>query len=276
MRKILSISLIVSVIQLCLSSCSFKTEFEFLEETSKIVSVDVIEAICDNETSSYTQHHVLNITDVNTFLEKIGKLKHKSYTYTDVRSYAELLIGFKISYSNGDYEFFNDNQRVKYNADSGFENFGSGTYFKANEFYSLLFSYVSNVKNQKFNHIRERERIMSIDIVEKKYDESSKTVQETNLVTINNINNFLLELESIEYTYMNEKIKKSTYQEMRVGDNTTVIKISYQNGETEIFDHHTREVCMLYPSGAIGNKSVVYIGTFNQEQFNTLINKYIE
>ena len=45
---------------------------------------------------------------------------------------------------------------------------------------------------------------------------------------------FLIELESIEYTYMNEKIKKSTYQEMRVGDNTTVIKISYQNGETEM------------------------------------------
>ena len=278
MKKILSLVVVISTLLVSFTSYSIRTRFKFFGNESDIVSVDIIEAFYIQSNDTYAQHHILQINDIDSFLNKIDTVKYKTSIYANIRPFAESLIAFKISYSNGEYEFFDDTHRVSYTEESGFHNFVFGSSFKTKAFYTVLFDYISesNVENQKFNYMRAREQISSIEIVERNHIEENGE-RKTTHTAVKDKEQFLFELENIEYTYINERQKRSNYGDTNMHSTVTGIKITYSNGDFELFNHDTREICyMISELNEHSSEKTAYIGTFNEEQFNSLLAKYIQ
>ena len=268
MKKILSLVLVICTLFISLTSCSVRTRFKLVGEKSDIISVDVIEAVYVKEKDTFTQHHIMNIKEVDSFLKKIKKIKYTAPFSRFISSYYEYsLLGFKISYLNGSHEFFDAADRVKYTYENGYESFESEYSLEHEAFYSVLFEYLSSVNDCEFHYMGDKKAITSISIVQNFYDEKSEKDEVIILREIEDIETFLAELENIEYTYEYDYNASSWRY-----SGETVLRISYAGDKHEYFNHNNRMQSMYKERGYYQ----AYMGTFNEEQFNALINKYIK
>lgn len=271
MRRILSIFLVLIIVLFNSCSCGCFVDFEFTNAQDSITSIEIVQII-PNMTSTrtdrelkYIEYTLLTIEDRSSFLEEFLDLDYSGRGYLadpeDEITCSDLVI--KFVYSDLNYEVVNFDKRLSYSETEGYvndRNFGNIPY---KSFYSFLFEYISSVPNSKFNYLRPKESIVAIDIIE------TTKGDEKIITSVENIDIFLNELENIEYSYVNYIFTEKLLAIPE--DGVPLIKIIYNDGDYEILGYNTHNENILgYDFYG------TYIGTFNEEQFNALLEKYMQ
>lgn len=264
MKKLLAMLIIISAVVLTLNSCIMRIRFKFLGEASDIKSVSIAEFVYDVSSERYIEYHIRSIDDTEDFLKSIKRLKYKMAIINDLRHFPKnSMLSFKIAYNDEKYEFFDDSYHMTYTPEKGFDHRGDGKWFKDEQFYNLMFEYLRETQGHKFNYIRPRADIASVEILINHKDD-----KKTEEYKIEDADMFLDELEAVEYRYEFDWQVPNTVE---IYD-TPVIKIVYRDGSHEIFDH-SRRLQSMY-EGKHAEHS--YIGTFNEAQFDALLTKYMQ
>lgn len=258
--SVLSIStLIVSLV--AFGSCA-KTEHRFIHSEETVSKVEIVEY--DNYSLRENAIVLAEITDCEAFLTDLKKITHKR-ALRDPAGISQRTIAFKITYENGDYELF-DHRRYAEVFNGLYDGSGMTGYFDSEQFYELMASYLADTENAKFNLLHTDIPVSSVDIV-KTYNENS-TYYETVIATVDDCEEFILNLSEVNYTYLNDLSQNSKWQ---YTDKDIAVKITYENGDYEVFSHNHREE---YRAESDVNHPNVYIGIFDSEKFYSLLSEY--
>lgn len=271
MKRFVSIFLILIIMLFNICSCGCIADFEFTNDQDSITSIEIVQIIPNmnsNRTDrklNYIEYTLLTIEDRSSFLEEFLDLKYsgKSYVASPEDEIANSALAIKFVYSDFSYEVVNYDKRLSYSETEGYVNDSAFGKINPKSFYNFLFEHLSIVPKSKFNYIRPKESIVAIDIIETTKDD------EKIITSIENIDVFLNELEKIEYSYVNYKFTEKVVAIPE--DGVPLIKIIYNNGDYEILGYNTHsESTQGYDCYG------TYIGTFNEEQFNALLEKYMQ
>lgn len=275
MKKIFSltkyaIAFILSLVMLTVLlmifwSCA-ETEHRFIHDEEMISKIEIVEY--DRFSLREEKAVVLvEIPDREAFLANLKKIEHKDALRGPV-GFGQRTIAFKITYENGDYELFDDRHQAEV-YDGLYDGSGMIGYFEREQFYELMSSYLADVENAAFNLLHSDIPIASIDII-KTYTENSKQ-HETVIATVDDRDDFISKLLEIDYTCFNDDLSQNSAWEYK--DKDMAIKITYENGDYEIFSYNCREE---YRTTTDNYHPNVYIGTFDYEQFYSLLFEYTE
>lgn len=268
LRILLAIACIVSQI-LSYTGC-VRNVYKFDQERINVKTVEIVEADYFFETGRGTQNSLVVVDDVDSFLKELERIEYKK-SLSEPDTIEKRTLAVKISYKNGDYEVFDsENKSSVIIENEGVYRgrvFGS---FDTDAFYDLLFDYLCNVKKCEYNYMHVVSEIQSIEIV--------KTVAQYNsfsyetIVKIDDKASFIEELRSIDYVYVNDDICDGVYD---YKDQNPAIKITYQNGDYEVFSFNHRDEAQVLNDGSTIYRTGSYIGTFNKQKFDQLIEKYL-
>ena len=245
-------------------SCA-KTEHRFIHSEETVSKVEIVEY--DNYSLREKAIVLAEITDCEAFLTDLKKITHKR-ALRDPAGISQRTIAFKITYENGDYELF-DHRRYAEVFNGLYDGSGMIGYFEREQFYELMSSYLANVENAAFNLLHSDIPIASIDII-KTYTENSKQ-HETVIATVDDRDDFISKLLEIDYTCFNDDLSQNS--KWQYTDKDIAVKITYENGDYEVFSHNSREE---YRAETDNYHPNVYIGTFNFEEFYSLLSEYVE
>ena len=255
----------LTVLLMIIWSCT-ETEHRFIHDEEMISKIEIVEY--DSFSLSEEKAVVLvEIPDREAFLANLKKIEHKR-ALRDPSGISQRTIAFKITYENGDYELFDHASQAEV-SDGLYDGSGMIGYFEREQFYELMSSYLADVENAAFNLLHTDIPVSSIDIV-KAYTENSKQY-ETIIASVDNCDEFLLALSEIDYTYFNDDLSQNSAWEYK--DKDMAIKITYENGDYEIFSYDQREE---YRAETDNYHPNTYIGTFDYKEFYSLIFEYIE
>ncbi|MBE6536979.1 MAG: hypothetical protein E7673_03390 [Ruminococcaceae bacterium] len=257
MKRLLVLILCSSLLLFYLSSCMVRVKFKLCEDENDIVSINISEVNYDVSRQYFRESVILKIDDTHDFMKRIHEITYKISLYGGPRGIEFNSLAVKISYSNGNYEVFDDSLRSVYDVDDGWHDLMPGSFDKK-KFDDFLFGYIGNLDNQSFNYMRDKEDIVKIEIVETADRSSDDTV----LCEIGDKDSFIKDFENLDYTYVNRS------QNSREGNRA--VKIFYSDGSNEQIWYHYR-VQHANDNAVWGS----YIGAFNEEQFNALIAKYV-
>lgn len=129
----------------------------------------------------------------------------------------------------------------------------------------LCLALLSSCQRTAYIFMHPREEIMSVEIVEADYDASSGEASQQTLVAIKDKDSFLNKLEKIGYK--NRLIGGPT----GIDDRYIAVKISYKNGDYEVFDYGARSE---YTSSE-GYDVYLGFGSFSKEAFYGLLAEYL-
>ena len=119
-------------------------------------------------------------------------------------------------------------------------------------------------KKIEYPYMNSKDEISTIEIVVYSADNKESRVSEI-IANIECVNEFLEEFEEIDYYEAG-----IIYNPQGVEDGSIAVRITYQNGDYEIFNWLGRGV---YKNG-IGYDAYDDWGYFNEEQFNLLVSKW--
>ena len=127
------------VLLFVLTGCRTRTPYEYIDDPSEIVAVEIVEF---DASEPYPQWTVLyTIDDIDAFLKKFDQLP----CYNKFSHPLGILHGdkvFKITYADGDYELTGENGIAWYQSEHGFSNYQGWTYFLSEDFQALLDEYL--------------------------------------------------------------------------------------------------------------------------------------
>ena len=238
---------------------------------ANVETVEIVEANYFFKTGCGTQKSLVVIDDVDSFLEKIENIEYKK-SLSGPDTIEKRTLAVKVSYKNGDYEVFDSENKssVIIENEGVYRGRVFGT-FDTDVFYDLLFDYLSNVKECEYHYMHDMSEIQSIEIVKTLAQYNSFSCE--SIVQIDDKAGFIEELNGIDYTYANDEICDGVYN---YKDQNSAIKITYQNGDYEVFSYNHRDEAQVINDGNTIYRTGSYIGTFNKQQFDELIEKYLK
>ena len=129
---------------------------------------------------------------------------------------------------------------------------------------SQILSYTGCVRNvYKFDQARLN--IETIEIVEANYSFKTGCGTQNSLVFIDDVDSFLKKIENIEYK---ESLSGSDTIEKR----TLAVKVSYKNGDYEVFDSENKSSVIIENEGVYRGR---VFGTFDTNAFYDLLFDYL-
>ena len=278
LKKLISILIFVSLI-LQLSSC-YRTNYKFIHKTDDITSIEIVEnryTYEDGVRNDY-QNVLVSVQDIDSFLEKFNTITYTMPLYNGlVASFRNSEIGVKFQFSNGDYEILSSGvYSLIYASESGYDSAVDGIigFFDEEQFYALVMEYLSNAESPRFFLMNDREEISSVEILDIYTEELSDGYSNLTCDTVTfveDVDKFIDELCNIKYIYVLHGLKNGNVLESN--EHRSVIKITYNNGDYEIFDSNWRD---MYINQIDQYSNDAYIGEFDREQFDALIEKYIK
>ncbi len=256
------------LIVLCILICSFsscvRSTYKYMQDKSNISSISIVEASYsyDGEAKQIT---LLEISDVDEFLDGLARVPYyPAIAPPDGITYNQLAI--KIKYLDGEYELFNCYGESTCTKEAYYVCTDTG-YFDKERYKEFINSYVSKAENPKYNFLYPSSDIRHIEIVEAYYDDNDNAYKQTSLSSIENTQEFLASLYDIKYSYSAGVYDRQDY----IREPTKAIKITYLNGDFEVFTNNIRDIYELqidtYFSGA-------YIGEFQEDSFCNLLEQY--
>ena len=126
---------------LLLTGCEIKSNYQFLNDTKNIVSIQIVQVTWDNSTHEFKEHTLSTIDDINMFLDEFCKLDCYSL-YTDPLGIDDNSIVIKIIYNNQEYELISSGGRAQYTQKKGFQNYTGYRYFDDEPFQKLIEKYL--------------------------------------------------------------------------------------------------------------------------------------
>lgn len=252
------------------TGCSHNV-YKFDQARSNIETVEIVEADYFFGSGYGEQNLLVAIDDVDSFLEKLENIEYEE-SLSGPDPIEKRTLAVKVSYKNGDYEVFDSKSKSSVMSEN--EGVYRGRVFGAfdtDEFYDLIFEYLSSVKEFEYHYMHDMSEIKSIEIV--------KTIAQYNsfsyesILQIDDKTGFIKELNGIDYTYANDEICDGVYD---YKDQNSAIKITYQNGDYEVFSYNHRDEAQISNDGNTIYRTGSYIGTFNKQQFDELIDKYLK
>lgn len=266
LKKIL-LSFICCAVVFCVLLCTgCNDQFPFQQDESEIASIEIV-SIKHSETETPNEVIIVNIKDIEGIMKDFSQIEVDSiappYRYSQV---FRTPTAIKITYNDGDREWISPNGTVVYRHQEGYSLFYGANTLNDDQFAALIEKYVGDSPVElEYNFLFSEKDISSVDIVKVGSFENSYTIPDEQILIgkCDNIDDFLNKLAKVS-CFLN--VKKTT----RVQDNSTVFKINYKDGSYELI-------------GACGQSrfpgfSAVFEGYryFDEQQFNDLINSYIE
>ena len=275
-KKLISFLIFLSLM-FQLSSC-YRTKYRFIHETDEITSIEIVEnryTYEDGIKKDY-QNVLVSVQDVDLFLEKFYSIPYKMPLYNGlVTSFHNSEIGIKFKFTNGDYEIVSSGvYKLVYESANGYDHAVDGIigFFDEEQFDALMMEYLCEFEAPKLFLMNDRGDISSLEIVDAYMqelpDENLKLTYDTAAV-VEDAEEFLDELYTLKYSYVLQEWRKGDVLERN--EHRKVIKITYSNGDYEIFDSNWRDI---YVSQTDQYFNDAYIGEFEREQFDALIKKY--
>ena len=275
-KKLISLLIFLSLM-LQLSSC-YITKYRFIHETDEIISIEIVENRYTYEDSIRKdyQNVLVSVQDVDLFLEKFYSIPYKMPLFNGlVTSFRNSEIGIKFKFSNGDYEIVSSGvYKLIYESANGYDHAVDGIigFFDEEQFDALMVEYLCEFESPKLFLMNDRGDISSLEIVDAYMqelpNENSKLTYDT-VAAVKDVEEFLDELYTLKYSYVLQELKNGAV--LKPNEHRKVIKITYNNGDYEIFDSNWRDI---YVSQTDQYFNDAYIGEFEREQFDALINKY--
>jgi hypothetical protein len=272
-KKALALSLAITCLisQVFLFIACYSSKIKYDQDRENIKSIEIVEALPfsygDDDVFSHT---LINIDDIDSFLNELEKIKYTSYLYNGVLGINQRVLGVKITYNNYDFEIFSDSLKNSYYHGKSYSVRPFG-FFEEEEFYNLLFKYLSLAEEFEFIYMHDVSKISSIEIVNSTVQGDGSVECET-LSIIADMADFIDRLSKIDYVYTNEEITNDMYRMM---DQKNAVKITYQNGNYEIFSHNHRDEVFITDMGEESTFTGTYIGSFDEEAFNALVSQYL-
>ena len=260
-----------------LSSC-YRTNYKFIHHASEITSIEIVENryIIEKNTLKDYQNVLVAIEDTDKFLNDFESIPYTMPLYNGmVLSFGYSEIGIKFIYSNGDYEILSSGvYKLVYKGENGYDHAVDGIigFFDQEQFDTLLDNYLSEYKTPTFFLMNDSDMISSIEIIDGYMHESTDGRLEFTynfIVKIENVDYFLNELHDLKYSYTLQQRKNG--QVLDNNQHRNVIKITYTNGDYEIFDKNWRDIYVKEIDKYFND---AYIGEFDEEAFDSLIGKY--
>ena len=138
-KRALSSSLLIVYVlsQLFLfTSCTYPSKHHFDQDNNQIVRIEIVEADY-NTFNKESQRVLFSITDFGDFLDELGSINYKSHFYNGaVMGLNNRSLAIKITYSNEEYEVFNDSLKSSYTNNQGYKLRVTG-FYDDEEFYGL-------------------------------------------------------------------------------------------------------------------------------------------
>jgi hypothetical protein len=135
---------VVSIILICilLVGCSFPTAYDFLQDTTEITAVEIIEVkVPASHESEWTWEVLREVENIDVFLNRFGKIDCYSHN-TDPLGIESDSVVILIIYADGEYEMIGPSGRATYTHERQFANYRGYSYFNYDEFQSLLMLYI--------------------------------------------------------------------------------------------------------------------------------------
>lgn len=256
------------VLQTFLFTGCLRSVYEYDQERSNIVSIEIVEANYSFETGCGTQSVLLTIDDIDDFLDKIENIKY-SESFSSPGTIEKRTLAVKLSYENGNYEIFDANNKSSVISENG--GFYQGRIFGSFDetFYDMIFDYLSAVEKCRYNYMHDVSEIESIEIV--KSTAGYNSLSYNTITTISDKAAFIEQLNDIDYVYTNDEICDGVYD---YRDQDLAIRIVYKNGNYEVYNYNHRDEVQIV-NDSIRYRTGTYIGTFDKIQFEELVDKYL-
>ena len=250
-KSILSVLVIVSLL-FSFTGC-LPDKFSFAYDTNDISGVEVVEFTYDHRSETPHTRTIVKIADTEDFIERLSKVPYYSTPHPPF-GMTNKCLAFKVEYENGNYEVFDQGAKGVYRQESdSFYAYEMISTFKGESFYKFLHFYLPD-NDAIYTYLYPVEEISSVDMVKVGDDYSLEVIK-----SIENIDRFVEQHQALRYTY--NPIEYDSY-ECRAGVGDSVFRITYQNGDYELFNAVSR--MEIYG----GSSRVVYIGRFDEDEFN--------
>ena len=262
MKKILSAA-VMFVLLFC-NGCSRK--FTFQQDQSEIFSIEIVSLKYSlTEENMPEELLICDVDDILNFLSDFSKIDVTSVSPPKRFNYLNTPTVIKITYRNGEFEWIAPKGTMVCRANNVYNFYGS-TNLDEDQFAMLIEKYVGEDPVElEYNFLLRETNISSIEVVKLGEAENSYSVSEeqTVICKINNTDDFLKKLAGID-CFLN--IKSPT----KAQDGSIVFKISYGNDYYELIGANGQS--KFYGE----NFALDGYRYFNEQQFNNLMNSYIE
>ena len=264
MKKILVLFLIVVVL---LSSCDVSSGHYICDYDSltaiQIVRLDGVDA----EEYKFECTIVCDVADVSLFVEKFQSLEQRKsnsiFGDPSVLQFGDIV--FRFEYENGDEDIISPTVQSQTRLGVTSNEY---VIFNKEEFYSFMSDCMQSCGNEKIYFMHSDVKISSMQIVNSKWE--NVRTHHTPLFDIHDFEAFANDLSEVDYQITNDF---SNFCNWETPDKHLAVKITYENGDYEVFSHNRREEYRY--EGDVYHPNV-YIGTFDSEQFYALLSEYIE
>ncbi len=273
--RLVSVFALIALV-LNLASCYY-TKYRFIHDKSEITSIEIVEnrySVDDNVYKDY-QNVLVSIDNVEEFLIEFESVPYKMPFYNGlVTSFGNSEVGIKFIFKNGDYEILSSGiYSLEYRKDSGYDHAVSGIigFFDDEKYEALVGKYLSKSESPKFYFMNDTGDISTIEIVDAYMSESEDGKLDftyEKIVTIEDTESFLNELNSLEYRYSLHK-RRNGYV-LSASEHKKAIKITYNNGDYEIFSDDWRDIYVCSMDKYIND---AYIGNYEKAAFDEFLNQ---
>ena len=254
------------VVVISLSSCG---KIQYVCDYDNVISVQIVRLDgVDSRVYLYTT--IGEIENIEQFFSRFKTIEQKPRSFGDPpgTEFGDLVIRFGYGNGNADYVSVRkqylermEKNRLYYDR------------FDEEQFNLLISECFDNMETHKFYLMHSNVNVSSIQIVNTHYyvkDGVEEVVHET-LGEVGDIENFLSRINALDYHCSNP----GNYIDVHDRTNKeAAVKITYENGDYEIFSHNRREAFHVQSDDPYDEN--VYIGTFDSEQFYSLLFEYTE
>lgn len=262
--------LILFLLMLSFTSCVIPEDYEFINDTSEIIQVDVVDIGVSNS-NDVTIRASYPVYDIDAFLSDFQKVDCSSSNHiSDIGNCR----AFRITYANGEYEIISADGAHRYKKEIGHIQ-GTFHFFDNEQFVALVEKYSPPRDSgdvTEYNFMYPENEITKIELVDKRFNYNLDfPIDEVELYPVSDTETFLSDFREMEcrtggWAKWNES--RDTIKR--------IIKVSYKSGEYEYISadgylQHRHE----YVFGLVTNYlSGTDCKCFNKEQFDELIRKY--
>ena len=250
------------------TSCMHRAQYAFDQAAENIQTIEIVEAYYDHDTTFGSQKVLVNIDDIDYFIKRIKDVKYTESNFSKLGGIDRRSLCIKVLYDNGDYELFDYANKTTVYANKSYYKGRISGLFEQEDFYALIWEYLNTVEGCQYSFYHNVEEISSIEIVNSSIMGDYSMACES-LSIVEDVEKFIDQLNHIQYTYTNH----SEYQARL--NQKQAIKISYKNGDYEVFTYNHRDEVELLDAGTERAAFGTYIGTFDEKAFNKLVSQYL-
>ena len=276
LKKFISVFIFLGIV-IQFFSC-YRTEYKFIHKTSEIISIQIVENRYTIEENMYHdyQNVLVSIDNIDMFLKEFKSIPYTMPLYNGlVYSFSDSELGIKFTYSNGDYEILSSGvYSLVYKIESEYDHAVDGVigFFDEEQFDALVSKYLEACEKPVFFFMHDKKDILSVEIIDAyvyKLSDGSLEFSYNNISEVKVTSDFLNDLSVIDYNYTLQEWENGG--NLKENEHRNIIKITYINGDYEIFDNDWRS---MYNSKIDTYFHDAYIGEFDKDQFDALIEKY--